>query len=59
MKKEAKMKGSIRFGLGLIVVMGAVGDHEMSLVSILSIAIIGLILMFSGAKALKTNAEMM
>ena len=59
MKKEAKMKGSIRFGLGLIVVMGAVGDHEMSLVAILSIATIGLILMFSGAKALKTNAEMM
>ena len=53
------MKGSIRFGLGLIVVMGAVGDHEMSLISILSIAAIGLILMFSGAKALKTNSEMM
>ena len=49
----------MRFGLGLIVVMGAVGDHEMSLVAILSIATLGLILMFSGAKALKTNAEMM
>ena len=53
------MKGSIRFGLGLIVVMIAVGDHEMGLGSILGIAAIGLILMFSGAKALKTNAEMM
>ena len=53
------MKGSIRFGLGLIVVMIAVGDHEMGLGSILGIATIGLILMFSGAKALKTNAEMM
>ena len=59
MKRETKMKGSIRFGIGLIVIMVAVGDHEMSLVAILSIATIGLILMFSGAKALKTNAGML
>jgi hypothetical protein len=49
------MKGSIRFGIGLIVIMVAVGDHAMSLVSILGIATIGLILLFSGANALKTN----
>ena len=49
------MKGSIRFGLGLVIIMVAVGDNAMSLTTLLGVAALGLILLFYGANALKAN----
>ena len=51
------MKGSIRFGLGLVIIMVAVGDDAMSLTTLLGLAALGLILLFYGANALKANGE--
>jgi len=51
------MKGSIRFFTGLLVTAGAVGtldvDPNASLVTALILGFIGLIIMSSGATALK------
>ena len=52
------MKGSIRFFLGLVVTLGAVGYIEQLDSSILNgivTAGFGLILMYSGVNALKEN----
>ena len=49
------MKGSIRFSLGLVIIMVAVGDNAMSLTTLLGLAALGLILLFYGANALKAN----
>jgi hypothetical protein len=49
------MRGSIRFSLGLVIIMVAVGDNAMSLTTLLGVAVLGLILLFYGANALKAN----
>lgn len=57
--KENKMRGSIRFIVGLLITFGAVGtlDFDMDADVILqtALAMIGLALMYSGAVALKTR----
>jgi hypothetical protein len=55
--KESEVKGSIRFSLGLVIIMVAVGDNAMSLTTLLGVAALGLILLFYGANALKANGE--
>lgn len=53
------MKGSIRFGLGMLLVMGSAGGIEVAtdpqLIPLILTTIIGLTLMYFGAKAL-TNS---
>lgn len=53
------MKGSIRFGLGILLVIGSSGGIEIAsdaqLIPLILTSIIGLTLMYSGAKAL-TNS---
>ena len=57
-EKETKM---IRFVLGLLIVFGAVGglenDPDASLLVLTTIAIIGLLLMHSGAHAIGKQYE--
>jgi hypothetical protein len=55
-EKELKMQGSIRAGLGFLIVFGAVGgmeDPANSLLTCIAIAVVGLALMFSGVNAMK------
>jgi hypothetical protein len=53
------MRGSIRAIIGLLVVLGAAGgidnaaDDQLLLVT--SVAVLGLLLMFSGVRAMKGN----
>jgi hypothetical protein len=48
------MKGSIRFFVGLVICMGAVeANPETSIAVIIGVALVGLAIMASGAKALK------
>lgn len=51
------MKGSIRFILGLMLCMGAVGgmENNESLLATTAIAIIGLATMYSGARNFEQN----
>lgn len=53
------MKGSIRFGLGMLLVIGSSGGIEVAtdaqLIPLILTSILGLTLMFFGAKAL-TNS---
>ena len=52
------MKGSIRFFLGLIVCMAAVGPNDdVSIALILAVATVGLALMYSGVQAFKHSQE--
>ena len=51
------MKGSIRFMLGLLIVFGAAGaDIGTPNTQVAAVAAVGLILMMSGANAVKANA---
>jgi len=55
-EKELKMQGSVRTGLGFLLVFGAVGgmdDPANSLMICIVLAIVGLALMFSGVSAMK------
>jgi hypothetical protein len=56
-EKEMNMKGSIRAGLGFLVVFAAVGGIDNAtdgqLVTLLPIALVGLALMYSGVVAMK------
>ncbi len=49
------MKGSIRFGLGMLIVFGAVGglDAGSDVLTCVAIAIAGLFVMNSGVKAIE------
>jgi len=49
------MKGTISFTLGLILVLGAVGDAEMTLVMVSSVGMTGLLLMLYGVLSLRIN----
>jgi hypothetical protein len=55
-EKELMMKGSIRTGLGFLVVFAAVGGIDNAtdgqLVTLLPIALVGLALMYSGVRAM-------
>ena len=56
-EKGLKMQGSIRTGLGFLITFGAVGGienagPEVSLVPLLLIAAVGLVLMYSGVRAM-------
>jgi hypothetical protein len=50
------MKGSIRAGIGFLIVFGAVGgmdaDPSSSLLLGVSLAVLGLLLMYSGVRAM-------
>lgn len=51
------MKGSIRAGLGLLIVYGSVGtlDHDPSASIVVSclVAVVGILCMYSGVRAMK------
>lgn len=47
------MKGSIRFVVGLVVVLAAVGTGTGSLSNILALSVFGLACMWSGVSAMK------
>jgi hypothetical protein len=53
------MKGSIRLAVGFLIVFGAVGGMEnnpdANLLTLVSIALVGLFLMFSGTKAMNNE----
>jgi hypothetical protein len=53
------MKGSIRLAVGFLIVFGAVGGMEnnpdASLLTLISVAVVGLLLMFSGTKAMNNE----
>jgi hypothetical protein len=52
------MKGSIRFFAGLLITAGAVGGIETETATLLQgtiVAAIGLVIMYSGANALREN----
>lgn len=53
------MKGSIRLAVGFMLVFGAVGgmEHnpEASLLTLISLAVVGLLIMFSGTKAMNNE----
>jgi heme O synthase-like polyprenyltransferase len=53
------MQGSIRLGVGFLMVFGAVGgmenNPEASLPALILVAVIGLLLMFSGTKAMNNE----
>ena len=51
------MKGSIRFFSGLLITYGAVGgiDNGSAIVPALLIAVVGLVIMASGAMVLRKN----
>jgi hypothetical protein len=53
------MKGSIRVGLGFLCVFGAVGsldvDPSASILLQVSIAVLGLLLMYSGVRAMNRD----
>lgn len=53
--KEKYMKGSIRFVVGLVVVLASVGNSAGSLFTILALAIFGLACMWSGVVAFKSE----
>jgi len=55
-EKELKMQGSIRTGLGFLLVFGAVGgmeDPANSLLTCTALAVVGLVLMAFGVIAMK------
>jgi predicted PurR-regulated permease PerM len=54
-KKGNEMKGSIRFGLGMLIVFGAVGglDAGSDVLTCVVVAIAGLFVMNSGVKAME------
>jgi hypothetical protein len=51
------MRGSIRLGIGFLMVFGAVGtleaDPSASLLSVLALATVGLVVMYSGVTAME------
>lgn len=53
------MQGSIRLAIGFFLVFGAVGGMEnnpdANLLTLISLAIVGLFLMFSGTKAMSNG----
>jgi hypothetical protein len=53
------MRGSIRLAVGFFIVFGAVGgmEHnpEANLLTLISLAVVGLFLMFSGTKAMNNE----
>ena len=53
------MKGSIRAGVGFFIVFGAVGnldyDPSSSVLLAASLAVVGLLLMYSGVSAMNRN----
>jgi hypothetical protein len=53
------MRGSIRLAVGFLIVFGAVGgmenNPEANLLTLISMAIVGLFLMFSGTKAMNNE----
>ena len=53
------MQGSIRVAVGFLIVFGAVGgmenNPEASLPALISLAVVGLLLMFSGTKAMNNE----
>jgi hypothetical protein len=59
MNKEQAMKGSIRVVLGMLIVFGAVGtmdvDPEANLVVQTALAVVGLIIAFSGVRAMRQS----
>lgn len=53
------MKGSIRLAVGFLIVFSSVGGMEnnpdASLLTLISVAVVGLLLMFSGTKAMNNE----
>jgi hypothetical protein len=58
-KKEFEMKGSIRAAIGFLIVFGAVGtldaDPSSSVLVQTGIAIVGLLVMYSGVRAMNRS----
>ena len=59
-EKEMKMKGSIRFIAGLLVVFGVAGGLDTAtdsqLLTLMGIAVVGFAVMYSGVRAMNKNA---
>lgn len=55
------MKGTLRFFIGLLITLGAAGGMEtnpdVNVMIYVLISALGLVIMYSGAKALKTHYE--